>query len=77
MVDGGQSYIRRSISGYEEDMSIFATKSIVKACTEAVDWGKDNHRNSLGIALAVIRALRDSCENFPLTLKEKDNEKES
>ena len=29
-------------------------------CVEAVKWGKDTGRNSFGIVLAVIRALRDT-----------------
>jgi hypothetical protein len=36
------------------------TKETEKACVEAVEWGISTKRNSLGVVLAVIRALRDN-----------------
>jgi len=60
-VDGGMDYIRRV--GNPEDIiekSLSMDKEDLTKCIEAVDWGKETGRNSLGIALAVIRALRDT-----------------
>ena len=62
MVDGGQAYLRR---GFEKDrndyteLSIVIPKHKVEACVEAVEWGLKNGRNSLGIALSMLRACRD------------------
>ncbi len=59
-VDGGQSYLRR-VGGVQGaiDTSVVLKKSAVDALVAAVKWGHDTGRNDLGIALAVIRALRD------------------
>ncbi len=59
-VDGGMDYLRRvgGEAGYEE-MSYELPKELVDACTAAVDWGKENGRNSFGIALAVLRAVHE------------------
>ena len=62
-VDGGMEYIRRvgnmSLDATEE-RSMKMDKDALKACVEAVKWAHDTGRNDLGVALAVIRALRDS-----------------
>ncbi len=62
MVDGGMAYIRRGAADMNDiiERSMTLPDDVVKQCVEAVDWGKDTGRNSLGIALAVIRALRDN-----------------
>lgn len=39
---------------------IFIKRSHMKALVHAVSWGRTNNRNSFGIVLAVIRALRDN-----------------
>lgn len=59
-VDGGMDYIRW-VGDFSEfiDKSHFMPKDAVEACKNAVQWGLDNRRNNLGIALAVIRALRE------------------
>ena len=55
------SYLRRmgGLAGYTET-SIELDKEVVKAAEEAVIWAKDTGRNDLGIALAVIRSLKDN-----------------
>ena len=61
-VDGGQSYLKRSATkrnDYTEHSIIMEEESIILA-KDAVEWGQETGRNSLGIALAVIRSLRDS-----------------
>jgi len=60
-VDGGQDYLRRLGDFNDfEDTSICMDEEAVMKSRDAVDWGKETGRNSLGIALAVIRSLRDS-----------------
>lgn len=59
MVDGGQSYIRRSISGFEQDMSMNMDKEVVDALKGAITWAKENGRNDLGLVFAFMRTLRD------------------
>lgn len=60
-VDGGQEYLRRVGDIHEcEDMSYTLPDEVVAACKEAVIWGKETGRNDFGIALAVIRALKDN-----------------
>jgi len=60
-VDGGMDYLRRVAKTQEfEDQSLSMDPVDLRACKGAVDWGKETKRNSLGIALAVIRALRVS-----------------
>lgn len=60
-VDGGQEYFRRVGDIHEaEEMSYELPDEVVAACKEAVTWGKENKRNDFGIALAVIRALKDN-----------------
>jgi hypothetical protein len=40
-------------------------EKIIIECTKAAQWGVDTGRNAYGIALAVIRALRDNdCLNL-------------
>ena len=61
-VDGGQSYLKRSAmkrSDYTEHSIVMEEASVMLA-KDAVEWGQETGRNSLGIALAVIRSLRDS-----------------
>ena len=60
-VDGGQSYLKRSgnLHDYEE-MSYELPDDVVAACKEAVKLGTETGRNDFGIALAVIRALKDN-----------------
>lgn len=58
-VDGGMDYIRRNSKTDEfEEQSMSMEQEEIRACVDAVDWAKDTGRNSLGTALAVIRALR-------------------
>ena len=61
-VDGGVDYLRRTGPGLTDgsvtEMSMSMTTEAVGAIIEAVNWGKDTGRNSFGIALAVVRALR-------------------
>lgn len=60
-VDGGQDYLKRT--GNIDDStetSIIMDEEVIKDCIKAVDWAKETGRNSTGIALAVIRTLRDS-----------------
>lgn len=60
-VDGGQEYLRRvGDSANAEDMSYELPKEVVEACKAAVVWGRTTERNDFGIALAVIRALKDN-----------------
>jgi hypothetical protein len=60
-VDGGQEYLRRVGDIHNcEDMSYSLPIDVVKACKEAVVWAKETKRNDFGIALAVIRALKDN-----------------
>lgn len=60
-VDGGQEYLRRVGDIHNcEEMSYELPNDVVEACKEAVDWARLSGRNDLGIALAVIRALKDN-----------------
>ena len=65
-VDGGQDYLKRV--GNRENIierSLDVDEKIVEECINAVQWGIDTGRNAYGIALAVIRALRDNdCLNL-------------
>jgi hypothetical protein len=65
-VDGGQDYIKRV--GNRENIierSMILDEKIIIECTKAAQWGVDTGRNAYGIALAVIRALRDNdCLNL-------------
>lgn len=57
-VDGGQEYLRRVGGGWKElsiSIPIEDMEFIVNEATVSTDSG----RNPLGVALAVIRALRD------------------
>jgi len=58
-VDGGMEYLRR-VGDVEnmEEMSYTMNNNIVNDCVAAIKWGKDTKRNDLGIALAVLRALK-------------------
>jgi hypothetical protein len=59
-VDGGTEYLRRvGDMSVAEDRSMRMEKDALEACKQAVKWGNETGRNELGIALAVIRALRD------------------
>ncbi len=60
-VDGGMDYLKRTGDiGAMEEMSYSLPDEVVQACVNAVKWGHDTGRNDLGIALAVIRALKDN-----------------
>jgi hypothetical protein len=65
-VDGGMAYLKRV--GNPEDIierSMILDEKIIIECTKAAQWGVDTGRNAYGIALAVIRALRDNdCLNL-------------
>jgi hypothetical protein len=65
-VDGGQDYIKRV--GNRENIierSLDVDEKIIEECINAAQWGIDTGRNAYGIALAVIRALRDNdCLNL-------------
>ena len=58
-VDGGMEYLRRMGNPEDyEDISYSMDDNIVKECITAVNWGHENNRSNLGIALAVLRALK-------------------
>jgi hypothetical protein len=65
-VDGGTAYLKRV--GKPEDIierSLDVDEKIIEECINAAQWGIDTGRNAYGIALAVIRALRDNdCLNL-------------
>ena len=60
-VDGGQDYRKRNWKTNNWiDTSIIMQEDEVLEAVKAVVWGIDTGRNPLGIALAVIRSLRDT-----------------
>jgi hypothetical protein len=60
-VDGGQAYLRRVGDMLAaEEMSYSLPDAVVRACEDAVVWAKETKRNDFGIALAVIRAIKDN-----------------
>lgn len=59
-VDGGMDYMRRVGNGSYEDTSMTMNEDDLNRCIKAVEWAKDTGRNNFGIALAVIRAMRDA-----------------
>jgi hypothetical protein len=63
-VDGGQDYLRRAGAGISErsytEMSYELPDAVVRACEDAVVWAKETKRNDFGIAIAVLRALKDN-----------------
>jgi hypothetical protein len=61
-VDGGQSYLRRLYEDINamKDSSLVMEEHIINDCVDAVKWGRDTGRNDLGIALAVLRSLKDN-----------------
>ncbi len=60
-IDGGLDY-QRYVGDFDSiiDKSMYMTQENLNAIKDAVEWGKNNNKNSLGIALAVLRALRDN-----------------
>ena len=59
-VDGGMDYLRRG--GDNEDFidrSLIMERKALNECVDAVKSAEEDNRNSLGIALSVIRVLRD------------------
>ena len=59
-VDGGMEYLRRG--GEEEDFvdrSLIMDKDALTECVDAVRYAEENNKNELGVALSVIRILRD------------------
>ena len=67
-VDGGTAYLKRV--GNREDIierALDLDEKIVEQCVNAAQWGLwgETQRNAYGVALAVIRALRDNdCLNL-------------
>lgn len=61
-VDGGMDYLRRvgDVHGGYVDHAMEMDSDDLKKVVDAVAWSRDNKRNDLGTALAVIRALRDT-----------------
>jgi len=61
-VDGGQEYLRRSVSaevrGTYTDLSWSLEDSIYRECVDAAELAVNTGRNAHGIANAVMRALR-------------------
>jgi len=60
-VDGGMAYLKRV--GKPEDIierSMSLDDKIINECKEAVQSAIKTNRNELGIALALIRVLRDN-----------------
>ena len=58
-VDGGMEYLRRTGNPEDyEDISYSMDEDVVTDCIAAVKWAHENNRNDLGVALAVLRALR-------------------
>ena len=60
-VDGGMEYFRR-VGSYDNmtELSMTMEKEDITKCVYSVTTMKATGRNELGIALGVIRALRDS-----------------
>ena len=59
-VDGGMDYLRRvGVTDDMTDLSMTMDNKDLNKCVVAVTRMKETGRNDLGIALAVIRALRD------------------
>ena len=57
-VDGGQEYLRRVGEPADFIESSFSLDDdVVFAAMEAVKWARENGRNDMGIANAVIRSL--------------------
>ena len=59
-VDGGMSYLRR-VGAFRNttDLSMSMEQEDLTKCVDAVKNMKETGRNDFGIALGVIRALRD------------------
>jgi len=59
-VDGGMEYLRR-VGAFDNttDLSMSMEQEDLTKCVDAVKNMKESGRNDLGIALGVIRALRD------------------
>jgi hypothetical protein len=58
-VDGGQDYLRRLGSGWEE-LSITIDTAALAQLAETVDASMASGRNPLGVTLAVLRGIRDA-----------------
>ncbi len=59
-VDGGMEYLRRG--GEDEDFvdrSLIMNVDALNKCVDVVTSAKENNCNDLGVALSVIRVLRD------------------
>lgn len=64
-VDGGQHYVHTSwldgeMTKHLIEKHIWIKRADMQALIDAVNWGIKNHRNQYGIALAVLRACRDT-----------------
>jgi hypothetical protein len=60
-VDGGQAYIRQGFMNRDDwmNLSIELDELPSEMIMSALDWSKENNRNSLGALCAIARALRD------------------
>lgn len=58
-VDGGQEYLRRVFRDHTDfiESSFSLDDDVVFAARDAVKWARENGRNDMGIANAVIRSL--------------------
>lgn len=66
-VDGGMDYTKRVFVGMLSDGTLpFEERSMameeehLNSIVDAVKWGRETRRNDLGIALAVVRSLREN-----------------
>lgn len=60
-VDGGLEYTRRiGDTKNTRDMSLMMDESVINDMIKAVQWANETDRNEFGIALAVLRVLRDN-----------------
>lgn len=57
--DGGQDYLRRTGSEYKE-LAIILPQNVVDTCSAYATDSMESGRNGLGVALAVLRAIRDA-----------------
>lgn len=69
-VDGGQDYMRRLGTEYIE-MSIVLPQDVVDLAARYAGESIETRRNGLGVALAVMRAIRDA--GFEITEQEIDD----
>lgn len=58
-VDGGQAYLRR-VGTEWEDESILIDEEAMQALTQAAEDAINTRRNPYGVAMAVLRGIRDT-----------------